>query len=805
MNRIGRKAQPAPPPALRPDHQEVFDALLLALLGRKRFLFLLSGVDRDRALVFARLTSYLAADGALVLPVVARPAMQVEDLMAGAGAAALGAMPDDFDTLIEELESRLDMAGSGVLAIDDAHVLSPAVLADLADLTRSETEQGRFLQVLLCGAPELERHLAQPGLMAAVRDLGAIYALGWPTPDAVDEDVDEDALPPAASPPMMDWAPTRRQAMAGAWITGAVLVVALGTAVTLALPPGQTDALGTGARSAVERTRTVTTQTWEQAQGYAGRTAEQAGALAGQAWNGVRGAWTSVSSGAASLVSGEEPDKPESVSLNRPEPPRVVLTMPPIEAAPPVEPPLPAKAPPTEVPPPVPSEPPLATAQPTWSPPVTEPPPVPEAPEPEALKPETLARAEPLPAPPAPPRALTAEPEPPPPSIPPPPAVVLPPIPPVPPLPTPPVVAQVPADLFPPAVESRAVPEVEQQAEPATPAPVEVAVLPPPRPAPQAAPQVDTTAQRVRALVEQARRQIAAKRLTTPPGDNALETVRRIRELTPQAPEIAQLVAAMVDTYRRWAALAERDGEWSDARSFYERALLVTPDDADLRARLKDAEERSRRADTPQPGPKEPDLPGHTATIAGFGGSADTLALLKAPDRLEAMLAAGANPNHRFDDGKTVLMQASEQGLGAAVRRLLGAGASPNPRSRDGATALMYASYNGHGDVVAMLADAGADINAANADGKTALMAAAARGHAPVVRALLARGAVVDHATAQGWTALMYAANAGQERVARLLVEHGADPLRTDAEGRSALAMGRQRGSVQLVQALTRR
>ncbi|HEY0836398.1 MAG TPA: AAA family ATPase, partial [Azospirillum sp.] len=243
MIRKGRKAQPAPPPALRPDHQEVFDALLLALLGRKRFLFLLSGVDGDRALVFARLTSYLAADGALVLPVVARPAMQVEDLMAGAGTAALGSTPDDFETLIEELESRLDMAGSGLLAIDDAHMLSPAVLADLADLTRSETEQGRFLQVLLCGAPELDRHLERPELKAAVRDLGAVYALSWPPPDAVPGEEESLRAPPAAPPYLQDWAPARRQAMAGAWITGIVLAVALGTAVTLTLPPGQTDAL----------------------------------------------------------------------------------------------------------------------------------------------------------------------------------------------------------------------------------------------------------------------------------------------------------------------------------------------------------------------------------------------------------------------------------------------------------------------------------------------------------------------------------------------------------------------------------
>ncbi|MBK3803805.1 hypothetical protein GAY33_32365, partial [Azospirillum brasilense] len=176
-NRSAAKAKPQPQAAgLRPDQTEVFDGLLLALLARKRLLVLVGEAGSGRAAVFHQLVEQVGSDGALVLPVAASAGAQVEDLVSAAGDAALPSDSDDrdFDTLIEELEERLDLAGTGLLAVENAGVLAAPTLADLIDLTRSETPSGRFLQVLLCGTPEMERTLARPGLAEAVRELGLI-------------------------------------------------------------------------------------------------------------------------------------------------------------------------------------------------------------------------------------------------------------------------------------------------------------------------------------------------------------------------------------------------------------------------------------------------------------------------------------------------------------------------------------------------------------------------------------------------------------------------------------------------------
>ncbi|WP_198129243.1 ATP-binding protein, partial [Azospirillum argentinense] len=198
-NRSAAKAKPQPQAAgLRPDQTEVFDGLLLALLARKRLLVLVGEAGSGRAAVFHQLVEQVGSDGALVLPVAASAGAQVEDLVSAAGDAALPSDSDDrdFDTLIEELEERLDLAGTGLLAVENAGVLAAPTLADLIDLTRSETPSGRFLQVLLCGTPEMERTLARPGLAEAVRELGVIYRM---TPGA-GPSVAPTAVIPSAGP-----------------------------------------------------------------------------------------------------------------------------------------------------------------------------------------------------------------------------------------------------------------------------------------------------------------------------------------------------------------------------------------------------------------------------------------------------------------------------------------------------------------------------------------------------------------------------------------------------------------------------
>ncbi|HYG84766.1 MAG TPA: ankyrin repeat domain-containing protein [Azospirillum sp.] len=765
----GRSAQ-----RFHPDQQEAYDGLLLALLARKRFLVLAGGAGAQRSDVFTRLIEQVAADGSLVLPVVAQHGMQVEDLLVASASATLPDADDaDFDTLVGELDDRLDLAGSGLLAVADAHLLSPATLIDLAELSRSETSSGRFVQILLSGSSELERALARPGLEQFIRDMGVIYRLAGggaglspqaeasPHPAAADLSMRPIAssVPdlPAPDGPDPDWTvppemiipPVRtgRRAAAGVWVTALILIATGGAATTLAVQALKPDLELGSLDEYATRVGAGAVRIWADAESAA------------REWSRVTFGWPPREGEALALHRSRAPDmEMPPPTLPPPETPPAALPKEARAALPPTINERPAAPPP----PPPPDHAPAAKAEagplpPTFMPSPIILPPLPPTPRPPA--PVTVASVPPPPVetPPAPPAST------PPPAPPPGPMTVTSEPPPAPPVEAPP---------------------------PAAPAPsVQVAALPPKPPTP---PQPDqATVQRVRVLSEQARRQIATKRLTTPTGDNAYETVQRIRELTPDSPEIPELLSGIVDTYRRWAAQAEADGDPTEAKRYYERALMVSPDDPALRAQIRSTEERARRAEPPPPVRQPP-----TDVASGFTDQETTLAILHHTPSLAAVLGAGQNPNQRLENGKTPLMLAAEAGLREATRQLLDRGASPNLRTRDGATAIMYAAWNGREDVVSLLADAGADVNTGNDDGKTALMAAAARGHAGVVRVLLARGATVDRAANHGWTALMYAAHAGNEPVVRMLMESGANPTRTDQMGNSAVSLSRQQGHV---------
>ncbi|OYD81403.1 ankyrin repeat domain-containing protein [Azospirillum brasilense] len=810
-NRSAAKAKPQTQAAgLRPDQTEVFDGLLLALLARKRLLVLVGEAGSGRAAVFHQLVEQVGSDGALVLPVAASAGAQVEDLVSAAGDAALPSDSDDrdFDTLIEELEERLDLAGTGLLAVENAGVLAAPALADLIDLTRSETPSGRFLQVLLCGTPEMERTLARPGLAEAVRELGVIYRM---TPGAGPSVTPTAAIPsagpsvaPAAGPvaappraaapprraaereandwPANDWdapdgwtipeaggpvadlpvkRPRRRAALAGAAITTLILLGAAGAGVTLAVP-GATP----------ERALDYARQGWQDLRSFV--TERVHNPFADEPSLGSRG--------------------PDTLALARPQNPYLASL--PAEAGVPVAGPSPTKA----------------DAQPPAARTVSQPAAQPSAPAQSpaqaatatASPPTTVAKLDPAPL---------AKPE-------------QPPVAPVAQLPKPPV----PATADPLAVEHAPPPKpraTEYRTEQSE-GPTGSATLPPlvDEPAPQmAAPAMPQPAApaasapfsasdnglnpRVRTLVDQARRQIAAKLLTTPPNNNAYETVSRLREIAPATPEIQELLTTMEETYRRWASLAERDGNWDEARRFYERALIVAPNTGDLRDRIKAAGEgRVLPAATASAGavsaaPGTPPAPPATAEVRpGLDSRDGAIALMRRTDELKRALDGGADPNKRVDNGKTLLMLASEQGLTDAVRLLIDRRAKTELRTADGATAVMYAAWGGHEAVIHALAAAGAELDATNDDGKTALMAAAARGHDGVVKILVDRGVSVDRVASHGWSALMYAANNGHDRVARMLVERGANPFRMDTAGNSALTLGALQGHMQVVEAL---
>ncbi|WP_247887066.1 ankyrin repeat domain-containing protein [Azospirillum sp. SYSU D00513] len=812
-----------PTASLRPDQREVYDGLLLALLARKRLLVLVGDAGTGRAGVFGHLLEHVASDGALVLPVAARTGAQVEELIAEAGDGVLPSEEErDFETLIGELEERLDLAGYGLLAVEQAQLLAVATLSDLVDLSQSETPAGRSLQVLLCGTPELERMLAAPELAPAVRESGVIYRLAPGATPSVSPAIGLSANPvlsakdtptvvrpmnrgPArehdrneAGPPDFDRAePGRRDphrlepvrqrgepipepgepemprfqqefrrpandgvppgAMAGA-AAGADPDFAR---IDAGWPPPDNSGwaappprrrLSPALLAGVALTTLVLAGTGVALTMPDSPLVERPAAALRDGWNGVRAfadqnignpfatpeANPSANAGAANgRVPGFDPLRsPVAVLPNRPG-----GTGLPGEASNGTG----MNAAGTN-----------GSAPNGYTPPRAEPPATVAAlpPPPPATQPDRGAAGG-LAGSTAGGMAGSGN------------------------------GAEGPAELDTnsPETSTAVLPPLED--------PPNAGGLPPAEPQGSGDAGDPAEAERVRALVEEARRQIAAKHLTTPAGDNAYETVRRLRALSPNAPEIQELLASMESTYRRWASFAEQRGDFGNARHFYERALIVAPSKDELRERIETSDKREAEAQS------------GTSVKPGLESREAAIALLRQPAALRDLLnGSNANPNARVGDGKSLLMLASEQGMTEAVRTLLQKRARTDLRTGDGATAVMYAAWGGHEDVVRALADAGADLDATNADGKTALMAAAARGHAGVVKALLDRGVTVDRATGHGWTSLMYAANNGHERIVRMLVERGANPYRMDNDGNSALTLGALQGHVQVVEVL---
>lgn len=794
--------------ALRPDQREAFDGLLLALLARKRLLLLVGDAGSGRTAVFRRLVEQVAADGALVLPVIASPGAQVEDLISAAGDVALpcdDVEERDFETLVEALEERLDLAGAGMLAVDNAGVLAAPVLADLIDLTRSETPSGRFLQVLLCGTPEMERGLARPGLADAVRDIGVIYRMipgagpsvvpsmappcapvtesrkdvphngGRPRGKAERGNSERAVTPPAelrAQPddrlapdrPANDWdAP-------GGWS----IPDALGAA-----PDSGTAAMGRSRSRRLLAGAAMTTLVLLAAAGTA-VTLAPPGSLPDDAERALQRGWADLRATVEAHSPLADPSFAADQGPDRQFPTRkdgagLAGSSTPAE---PVSDPLPA----------------TGRSQPQRSVSASSPSP-PSASPPKDVKVAKADPAAPTTTPGAPAKSVTPA------------------------LPTPML-----PDPF-----AAAAPPPHTRVDPAD-APAGTATLPPlvdeetaaaegPRTNTAAPPPSGSTTppmQSVQPLLDQARRQLAAKRLTTPPGDNAYETLSHLRAIAPNMPEVGQLLSTLENTYRRWAAMAERDGNWDDARRFYGRALTVNPGDADLRARVQAAGEHRVLAAAPggQAGTDSPSTSPDAAAGAAAGAGAApevtpgldnrdaAIALLRRPADLARALDGGADPDKRVDNGKTLLMLAAEQGLPDAVRILLSHHARTEVRTADGATAVMYAAWGGSAPAIQALATAGADLDATNVDGKTALMAAAARGHQEAVQALLDHGVTVDRVADHGWSALMYAANNGYDRIVRQLVARGANPFRMDSAGNSALTLGALQGHMQVVEAL---
>lgn len=160
--------------------------------------------------------------------------------------------------------------------------------------------------------------------------------------------------------------------------------------------------------------------------------------------------------------------------------------------------------------------------------------------------------------------------------------------------------------------------------------------------------------------------------------------------------------------------------------------------------------------------------------------------------KLTVLLAAGAAPNVKDEDGFTALELAAEHGHSECVRLLIEAGADVNAAQIDGRTALIAAmdhvwfeNDGDYEDCVRQIIEAGADVNAGKGEaGETPLMYAVRRDSVGSIRLLIEAGAEVNAKDRNGWTALHHSSNVN---CLRLLIDAGADVNAKDKNGRTVL------------------
>jgi len=114
---------------------------------------------------------------------------------------------------------------------------------------------------------------------------------------------------------------------------------------------------------------------------------------------------------------------------------------------------------------------------------------------------------------------------------------------------------------------------------------------PPPLPTPAAVAPQPPPPEVVEGL-RAAQRQIDGDRLTTPPGDNALESYQAVLRQAPGNGEALAGIDRIAAIYAHWAQIAEEKGSAARARRYIEKALIAKPDDPALLAELRRLETR---------------------------------------------------------------------------------------------------------------------------------------------------------------------------------------------------------------------
>jgi ankyrin repeat protein len=213
------------------------------------------------------------------------------------------------------------------------------------------------------------------------------------------------------------------------------------------------------------------------------------------------------------------------------------------------------------------------------------------------------------------------------------------------------------------------------------------------------------------------------------------------------------------------------------------------------------------------------------------GGITPVMLAVSDPEKLELLLAHGANVNAISAEGKSALILAAAQKRALpAVKLLLHKGAQVNQQDRRGGTALLMAAR--YVETLRLLLAHGADphvvwkegfvppengtnaldlaCNSQNLEAVKLLLErgvrldkngrplifAAMNGSLDIVKLLLAAGAPVNVADPLGYTPLIHAAltENGNLELVKLLLERGVDPKAKAADGTTALSAAQRKG-----------
>lgn len=132
--------------------------------------------------------------------------------------------------------------------------------------------------------------------------------------------------------------------------------------------------------------------------------------------------------------------------------------------------------------------------------------------------------------------------------------------------------------------------------------------------------------------------------------------------------------------------------------------------------------------------------------------------------RVRTLLARGADPNARDEDGRTPVFSAVLGGSVALLGLLLESKADVNAKDQRGSTALHLAAEEVVPEAATLLIGRGADVNAQDEEGNTPLGRAvfSARGRYDVVRLLMKSGAKDDIPNVAGETPRQLAERLGE-------------------------------------------